>query len=140
MRPGLGDAFSVKSHAVAEMGNSHRDYRRSDCAQRKCLDFNEAPCSALRADIARSAADNRVRSMDLRGNDMAPEWDEIQSVPPIVPEPPFRGGGLIWRALTNRFARWTINRKDKDDGGYLNAMGELYDIGTKYTPKNGVRQ
>jgi len=77
-----------------------------------------------------------VRS--IKSNDMAPAWDEIQSVSPIIPEPPLRGGGLIGRAITNRFAKWAFNRKDKADAGYLNAMGELYDIGTKYTPKNPV--
>ncbi len=73
-----------------------------------------------------------------KSNGMAPAWDEIPSVPPVIPEPPLKSGGLIARAISNRFAKLTINRKDKDDGGYLNAMGELYDIGTKYTPKNPI--
>jgi hypothetical protein len=32
----------------------------------------------------------------VRKDDKAPAWDEIQSAPPIVPEPPFKGGGPDW--------------------------------------------
>src|ERR1051326_1445557 len=74
----------------------------------------------------------------IKSEPKAPAWDEIQSVPPVVPEPPFNGGGTIGRAIRDYFAKWTMNRKNKDDPVYLNAMGEMFDIGTKYTPKNPV--
>jgi hypothetical protein len=66
----------------------------------------------------------------------APMWDEIQSVSPIIPEPPLREVGTIGRALADWSTKWTMNRKDKSDAGYLNAMGEAYDIGTRHTPKS----
>jgi len=74
----------------------------------------------------------------LKSDAKAPAWDEIQSVSPIVPEPTFKGGGPIGRALSNYGAKWTLSRKDNEDSGFLNAMGEMYDIGTKHTPKNPV--
>jgi Sel1 repeat len=72
----------------------------------------------------------------IRKDAKAPAWDEIQSVPPILPEPPLKGGGLIGRTISDFFAKRLLNRKDKDDAAYVNAMGEMFDIGTKYTPKN----
>ncbi len=64
MRPGLGNACTVKGHAVAEIGNSRRDYRRANRAQRKRLDYNEVSFRTLRADIARSVADYRFHSVE----------------------------------------------------------------------------
>jgi Sel1 repeat len=74
----------------------------------------------------------------IKSEPKAPAWDEIQSVPPITPEPPLKGSGVLGRACKNRFAKWNLNRKKQDDAGYLNLMGELFDVGTKYTPKNPV--
>jgi len=68
----------------------------------------------------------------------APAWDEIQSVSPVVPEPPFKGAGPIARAITDWFAKWPLSQAKKGDQDSFNAMGELYDIGTKHTPKNPV--
>lgn len=74
----------------------------------------------------------------IKSEDKAPYWDEIKSVPPIVPEPPLKKSGAIGGVVADCFAKWTLNRKNKDDPAYLNAMGEMFDVGTKYTPKNPV--
>lgn len=78
------------------------------------------------------------RWLRTEDGDKAPAWDEIKSVPPIIPEPPLKASGLIGRAIGDFIAKWTLNRKNKDDPAYLNAMGEMFDLGTKYTPKNPV--
>jgi Sel1 repeat len=72
----------------------------------------------------------------VRKDDKAPAWDEIPSRPPIVPEPPFKGGGLIGSSISDRLAKWSLGRLDKDGTAYIMAMAEMYDIGTKYTSKN----
>jgi Sel1 repeat len=74
----------------------------------------------------------------IKSDGKAPAWDEIKSVPPIVPEPPLKKPGPIGSAPGDFFAKWTLNRKNKNDPLYLNAMGEMFDIGTKHTPKNPV--
>jgi hypothetical protein len=75
----------------------------------------------------------------IKREDKAPAWDEIQSAPPVVPEPPFRGSGPVARVLKDRFAKWNLNRKHRnDDAAYLNMMGELFDIGTSHTPRDPV--
>jgi hypothetical protein len=74
----------------------------------------------------------------VKSNPKAPTWDEIQSVSPIEPEPKFKSGGPIGRAVSDCFAKWTLNRKDKEDPIYLNALAEMFDMGTKHTPKNPV--
>ncbi len=72
----------------------------------------------------------------IKSDGKAPAWDEINSVPPIVPEPPLKKSGTIGSVFANCFSKWTMSRKNKDDPIYLNAMGEMFDIGTKHTPKN----
>jgi hypothetical protein len=74
----------------------------------------------------------------IKSDSKAPAWDEIKSLPPVLPEPPFTGGGPIGRAFSDRFAKWTVGRIKKDDPAYLNAMGEMFDQGTRYTPKDPV--
>jgi len=70
----------------------------------------------------------------IKSEDKAPAWDEIKSVPPIIPEPPLKEAGAIARAIRDYFTKWVLNRKN--DPANLNAMGEVFDIGTKYTPRN----
>jgi Sel1 repeat len=74
----------------------------------------------------------------IKKDDKAPAWDEIPSSPPIVPEPRFKGGGPIGRAIMNWFAKRPLSNAKKGDRDSYNAVGELYDIGSKYTPKNPV--
>ena len=68
--------------------------------------------------------------------DQLPTWDEIKSIPPTVPEPPFKGGGIVARTLTDWSAKWIASKARKGDRNSFNAMGEFYEIGTKYTPKS----
>jgi hypothetical protein len=72
----------------------------------------------------------------LKSEAKAPAWDEIALVQPIIPEPPFtdRGGGV----LGSWFAKRSVSNAKKGDRDYYNAVGECYDIGTKYTPKDPV--
>jgi hypothetical protein len=72
----------------------------------------------------------------LKSDAKAPAWDEIPLVSPIVPEPPLKGTGVIGRAIADRVAKRHLKRKNKKDPIDFNAMGELYDIGTRYTPRN----
>ncbi len=76
----------------------------------------------------------------IKSDDKAPYWDEIKSVPPIIPEPPVKASGPIGRAIGDFIAKRTLKwlGKNKDDPAYLNAMGEMFDTGTKHTPKNPV--
>jgi hypothetical protein len=72
----------------------------------------------------------------IKTPDKAPAWDEIPSVPPIFPEPEFKGPGSIGRAIADCFAKWTLNRKHRNEAIYINAMGDAFYIGTKCTAKN----
>src|SRR5205807_457668 len=74
----------------------------------------------------------------IKSEDKAPAWDEIKSVPPIIPEPPLKEAGAIARAIRDYFTKWVLNRKN--DPANLNAMGEVFDIGTKYTPRIRLKQ
>jgi Sel1 repeat-containing protein len=69
----------------------------------------------------------------------APAWDEIQSVPPIVPEPPLKERGLIVSAISDRMTEWFLSRLDKDGTAYVMAMAEMYDIGTPNNPPEAFR-
>jgi len=76
----------------------------------------------------------------LKGEAKAPAWDEISLVPPIIPEPPFTGrsGGVLVDWFANWFAKRSLSNAKKGDRDYYNAVGECYEIGTKYTPRDPV--
>jgi hypothetical protein len=49
----------------------------------------------------------------IKSGPKTPAWDEIQPVPPLIPEPPLKGHRAIGRAIIDCVAKWNLNRKDK---------------------------